>query len=329
MRLLLTTSALALCLATSAFASSPLVDDHSTHNDPVAIAGAAAGAEANAGAAALSGSVSGANAVNTAITGPSTATNTSVNSINGGDNRATVGNVTSSSGPSTSSASGGRSDASSTLIAPVTTTDTNVNGQQQGQIANSDQDQRQSSSTSTSTNQSQALSDSSVHTQSTTASTGASTSSASGNGAGQTTTFTQNYEAADIPKPSVNTAYAAPSVVGGGVCAYTPFSAGLSLRIVSGSASGAIIDKGCESRANADVLARLGYTAQAVALLMQNEAVAQAFRTVGDAPAKTAELGFPKPVEQASNTLLPTMPSDPVKGTMLPIPDSPKKPRGL
>lgn len=106
-----------------------------------------------------------------------------------------------------------------------------------------------------------------------------------GNNASQTTVYN---EAVQHHAP-VNTAYAAPTIVGGGVCAYTPLSAGLSLRIFSASGSGAVIDKGCENRANADVLARLGYVEQAAALLMQNEAVQQAFAVVAEGKKKAAQ----------------------------------------
>lgn len=87
------------------------------------------------------------------------------------------------------------------------------------------------------------------------------------------------------PKPAVATAYAAPTVIGGGVCAYTPASGSVTTRVVGLSGSGAKIDKGCQNRANADILARLGYVRQAAALLMQDKDVAAAFATVATAEA--------------------------------------------
>lgn len=123
-----------------------------------------------------------------------------------------------------------------------------------------------------------------------------------------------HYEAA---KPAVNTAYAAPLSIGGGVCAYTPLSAGVSLRVFSGSVSGAVIDQGCERRANADVLARLGYQEQAVALLMQNPDVAAAFATVTMRPA--ASVARPAPVASAETAAKPASARMPLEGKVDPV----------
>lgn len=110
---------------------------------------------------------------------------------------------------------------------------------------------------------------------------------------------TVTYEAAKIP---VSSAYAAPSVVGGGVCAYTPFSAGVQFLKFGGSAQGAIIDQGCEDRANADVLARLGLRQEAVALLAMNARVAKAMDSVAKANASKTYSGntFQAPMESNS-----------------------------
>lgn len=273
MKTLFLSSAIALCLASTAFAS-PLVDSHdtTTNNIPVAVAGAAAGAEANAGAAALSGSVSGANAINTAITGPATATNTSVNSLNGGDNRATVGNVSSSSSLGSLNSFGG----SSTLVAPVTTTttDINTNGQQQGQGQQQglvDASTHTSASTSGVANSGNSSNDNRSAGGAATAndsSTHAATSSANSNGAGQTTSITTNYEAQK--RNPVSSAYAAPLQIGSLVCGMSKVSGALQLPGVGASGQVGTIDAGCERRSTADVFARLGLTYEACIIMVRD-----------------------------------------------------------
>lgn len=311
MKTFLLAATAAIALASAAHATTPLADSHdtTTNNIPVATAGAAAAAQAGAAAGAVSGSYS-----------------------SGGD--AHIGNVGGGFATNLTNVSPEIKTTISPVIQPkidvspdirTTTTDfnnvsTDVNqfGIQANKQITSNGSESVSgvdhSGNSSNDNRSAAsANDSSTHS--------AAANNANNNG-GNTLNVDQNYEAADIPKPAVNTAYAAPAVIGGGVCAYTPFSAGLSFRVFSGSASGAKIDDGCERRANADTLARMGYLREATALLMHNPEVARAFSEVKNSPVVAVTQPEPRPAEQATNTVLPTMPSNPAKGTMLPIPNT-------
>lgn len=114
-----------------------------------------------------------------------------------------------------------------------------------------------------------------TNTNTNTNTTGASTSSANNSGSGNSTVAITHEAQRRNP---VNTAYAAPVSIGGGVCAYTPASGGVSFIPFSGSLAGAKIDKGCERRANADVLARMGHQRLACELMLNNPEV----RTTAD-----------------------------------------------
>lgn len=112
------------------------------------------------------------------------------------------------------------------------------------------------------------------------ANSGSSSASVSGMTTGDSSATLTFHEAA-IPQPAANTAYAPPYAIGGGVCAYTPVSLGFMARAFGLSGGGAVIDKGCERRANADMLARLGHNDLACALLMNNREVADTAKRTG------------------------------------------------
>ncbi len=262
-------------------------------------------------------------------------TNTNGMATNNADNRNTVsnntigGNASTTSGPATtvsgpanttsgaattnsgaidnrSSATGGSVLASGNSTNAINTTDVNTNaqGQQQGQQQANLQGQQQGilgSGNSSSRSGVTGSGNSNVDV--------AGNNSQLTNNAGdvnvQVDGDTINYQAAKIP---VSSAYAAPSVVGGGVCAYTPFSAGVQFLKFGGSAQGAIIDEGCEDRANADVLARLGLRQEAVVLLSNNPRVAAAVRTVAEANAKSQHSAntWQEPVAEKAKAEAPT-----------------------
>jgi len=243
--------------------------------------------------------------VGNVTTGPSTSSvGANANSNTNAANNSTANNANNSvrNDVNNSVTKIGSDNQTNTVLTNTTDVNTNANIQGQAQDSHNEQSQLSVSNVSDSGN-----------------SANSNTQTNEGNNADQTMVYNE----AKAPKPAVNTAYAAPAVVGGGVCAYTPFSGGLTLRIVSGSATGAIIDKGCESRANADVLARLGYTQEAVALLMQNEAVAKAFEVVrAQKNSEKASYVLPQTSSPSSTSTILLVPNkDVVKGIMLPIPN--------
>lgn len=158
------------------------------------------------------------------------------------------------------------------------------------------------------------------------ATTGASTATNDGN--------SQNLvvnEATQLRAP-VNTAYAAPLSIGGGVCAYSSFSAGGSVVGFSTSASKASMDEGCQDRADADLLARLGYQRQAAEILKTHPRVAAAFKAVqmADKAQEDAQVRMDqndamissKPIQvQPPQADIPRKDGTPVKGIILPIPN--------
>jgi hypothetical protein len=262
-KMIVSAAVAALLMGSVAHATPP----GNSNNSGDANATANAGASANAGAAAVAG------VVNDSF-------NTTVN--NRVDNSVRVDDHS-----IRNSATGGNAANTNVIsVSPdIRNTTTNVNGQDQGQLQGQQQSnvgingQQQSTSSGASSDQDQAQSlvDQSSHSAS--ASTGSSTSSANGNGAGQTTTFTQNYEAAK--RAPVSSAYAAPVAISGGVCAYTPASGAFQSVSFGLSGGGAKIDKGCERRANADMFARLGMTKMSCELLMNNAEVAATARRIG------------------------------------------------
>lgn len=252
MKYALMAAAAVLAISTSAHAG--LIGDTNNYdidnNTPVANAGAQAGAAAGA----ISGSVSGATGGN--------ATGGSVGDIDvrggaGGSATSTLGSLNSFGGDGGSVLGSGNS--------ANTNANTNLlgQGQMQGQVAASDQSQSQSQNTHQANAQTN-----------------------SQNVGGQTSTNTANVDASDRSvttyeaqdRNPVNTAYAAPISIGGGVCVYTAASAGGAGVTLSLSGSLAKRDAECDRRAFADMMARLGDIKAARALLMQNEDVANAYK---------------------------------------------------
>ncbi len=226
------------------------------------------------------------------------------NTANGGNGGAVIGsgNSNASTGPVTN-LQGQVSTVDNTVRTTVNTTDVNTNvgvndqrqrqGQDQGQLQGQLQGQNQTSSSTSGAYQTQSVDNSGNSNNSNTNTnrtgdvtgnslTGTNTASQSANNDVNVKVDGDTYIA---PKPVVSTAYAAPAVIGGGVCAYTPASGSISTRVLGISGSGAKIDPGCQNRANADILARLGYVRQAAALLMQDKNVASAFEVVATAEA--------------------------------------------
>ena len=217
------------------------------------IAGASSISGSNATAGALSGSTSGAMAV-------------------GGDQiqgQAIVGSGNSDVGVSTE----------------VRNTNTNLNaltndqGQMQGQHQSNFGVNGQHQSTDSSAYSGDVTS-ANTNTLSTSSQGGASSANNAGNAQ------TVNVDASTHNRRNTPMSYAAPLSIGGGVCAYSPVSGGMSLPGFSGSASVGKIDASCEIRAFADVLSRLGRLDVAITLLQQDERVAKAFKdTPEPAPA--------------------------------------------
>lgn len=182
------------------------------------------------------------------------------NNVNLIDNRsnATGGNAT---------ATGGRADSSATVIAPVTTTDVNHNlqGQLQGQ------QQSSSSGVSGSGNSTNEIGVSTIGTGNVTE-VGGQTAE---NTASNTVNVGGDVHEAQRRNP-VASAYAAPLAIGGGVCAYTPVSGAGQFVSFGLSGSAAKIDKGCETRATADMFARLGMGYEACLIMVSQPAAVAA-----------------------------------------------------
>lgn len=144
-----------------------------------------------------------------------------------------------------------------------------LQGQQQGQTAQGGAGGSAVSGSKSDQTQIQGLTDASVHTQ--TATVGDSVSGSSASSAGQSVSF---YE--EATKRAAASAYAAPLAIGGGVCAYTPASLALQLPGFGGSGSGARIDQGCETRATADMFARMGMSYEACLIMVSQPAAVRA-----------------------------------------------------
>lgn len=246
-----------------------------------------AGAEANAGAVAISGP-----STSTAVNGP----NTNLNTLNAGDNRATA-----TAGPSTSSATGGRADANATLgnlnsfggdaavVGSGNSSNTNVdvnhvtgiNGQQQT-VRDSGNSSSSSGSSSNSDVTNSGNSANMVATNISVAPVGSGNSTTVGgqtasNAASNTVNVAGDTYISEAQKRApVASAYAAPLAIGGGVCAYTPVSGAGQFVSFGLSGSGAKIDKGCETRATADMFARMGLNYEACLIMVSQPAAVRA-----------------------------------------------------
>lgn len=249
-----------------------------------------AGAEANAGAV--------------AINGPNTAL--------GGQGGSVIAPVTTTVAPRIDTSVDTRIDNRDTNVVGVDSRNTNLNGQGQFIAGSGNSSSSSGSSSSSDQTQAQTLTDASTHTvtSANTATTGASTSGATSSSAGQTASYVDNsvYEAQK--RNPVASAYAAPLSIGGGVCAYTPVSASGQFVTFGLSGSAAKIDQGCETRATADMFARMGMGYEACLIM------------VSQGPALRAGLTTESCVRPAPVAYVVTPPAEPKPPvTMLPIPD--------
>ena len=292
MKHVLLAAAAALVLSAPAYAG--IIGDTNnydiTNNTPVANAGAQAGAAAGAVAGATGGNATGGSVGDIDVRGGA-----------GGSATSTLGSLNKFGGDGGSVLGSGNSSNTNLL----------GQGQMQGQIASSDQSQSQSQHT----NQANAQTNSqNVGGQTATNSTNVDASDRS----------VTTYQAATNP---VNTAYAAPLSVGGGVCVYTAASAGGSGVTLSLSGSVAKRDAECDRRAFADMMARLGDVRAARELLKQNESVRDAYALAGTG-GDTVVIGGVQPSSNGGNAVTSVEEPKAFSFTpMQPIPN-PKTPRG-
>jgi hypothetical protein len=218
-----------------------------------------------------------------ATTGASTSSATGTYGNNSGANNAVSSNNSTANNANNTANNSTANNANNSTNASIANTNganTNTANNSTANNANNKNSQGQ--------NQSQAVTNSGNTSVASSQSTNVAGNNASQTVGGQTSSNSVSITNAAQKRAPVNTAYAPPTAIGGGVCAYTPAAAGASLIGFSVSGSASIIDKGCEARANADVLARLGYVKQATALLLQNDSVRKAFERVQQEEAREA-----------------------------------------
>lgn len=250
-------------LSTGAYAGDNNVPKGGDSGDSTAVAGAAAGAVAGAAAGAISGSA--ATGGNASAVGGGAVVSGNNNGGAGGAGGRSDASASSSLGSLNKFGGDGGSVVGSGNSSNLNS-NTNLLGQGQMQAAVSDQ------------SQSQSLSNTNSLSQGNTQTVG-----------GQQATNTTNVDASDRSvttyeaqaRNPVNTAYAAPISIGGGVCVYTAAAVGGSGVTLSLSGSVAKRDEECDRRAFADLAARLGDTKAARALLRQNPMVDDAYKTAG------------------------------------------------
>lgn len=127
-----------------------------------------------------------------------------------------------------------------------------------------------------------------------------------------------SYTEAVQRRAPVSTAYAAPTMIGGGVCAYSPLSFGGQAVAAGGSIAFTKIDKGCDSRAMADIFSRMGQQEFACELLLSNKSARKvADRTGFSCSGITARANFDAVIASPDTPLI-----------AQPLEQAPKQPRG-